>query len=723
MGGVGKRILAFWRPHRWLAAGLLVTMLLKTVFTVVLAFSMKLIIDAVVEADSDTSVVMIGLLLVVGFVISAVAGIANGYLAARAGADILAEVRTALYDRLQEMSLAFHRGSSSGDLLARFSSDIAQLSGGVIKQPVAALTSMAAIVFYVPVMLTLELRLGLLAVVAMPLAVYLVNKFAPDTDTALDEEKRQIGGVLSEVSENLRAQPVIRAFGLQKRSKTRFLARINQLHATSSKAEFRVHLLANLSEYSIAFVQVVVVAFGAALAIGGSLEAGTLAAFVALLVEFTWETTVIGRDVLPETRKAWSGIRRIDELLVLDPGVQSGDISVAAPQMDEGIRFEGVGFQYSLDDPPQLSNVTFDVASRTFVAIVGASGSGKSTLLSLLLRFQDPNEGRVLIDSVDISRIDPVDLRSTMGVVLQETFLFNESLRQNIALANPAASSTELELVLESVGLAEVVQSLPDGLETVVGEGGRPLSGGQSQRVGLARALLRDPRLLLLDEATSALDPATEIDVLQTIEQTRRDRTVVMVTHRLQSVVNADRIVVMRGGIVDEIGTFDELIEADGSFASMWRKQQGFSISGDGRAASLSADRLGAIPLFADLPESQLERLAGEFSTQQVEQDSIVFEEGQLGDRFYVIVRGVVEVLVATSGESRVIAHLEDGDFFGEMALLDDAPRNATITAVTPTTLLSVGRDRFEVLLEDSPELARAVREVAGARAAVNGGT
>lgn len=722
MGRIGKRIFAFWRPHRWLAAALLLTMLLKTVFTVVLAVSMKLIIDAVVETDSETSVGVIGLLLFAGFVISAGAGIANGYLAARAGADILAEVRMALYDRLQGMSMAFHRGSSSGDLLAHFSTDIAQLSGGVIKQPVAAFTSLVAILFYVPVMLTLELRLGLLAVVAMPLAVLLVNKFAPDTDSALDEEKRQIAGVLSEVSENLRAQSVIRAFGLRTRSRTRFLARINQLHATSSKAEFRVHLLANLSEYSIAFVQLVVVGFGAALALGGSLEPGTLAAFVALLVEFTWETTVIGRDVLPETRKAWSGIRRIDELLALEPEVQSGDGLLAAPMLDEGIRFEGVGFRYSVDDSPQLRDVTFEIPAGSFVAIVGASGSGKSTLLSLLLRFQDPNDGRVVVDSVDIGCVDPEELRLTMGVVPQETFLFNDSLRQNIALANPAASGSDLDLILDSVGLAEVVKGLPDGLATVVGEGGRRLSGGQAQRVGLARALLRDPKLLLLDEATSALDPATEIDVLQTLERVRRRRTVVMVTHRLQSVVTADQIVVMRDGSVDEVGTFAELIQADGAFASMWAKQQGFSISGDGRAASLSADRLGAIPLFADLPDDRLERLAKEFSTQQIARDSIVFEEGQMGDRFYVIVRGVAEVSVAHAGGDRVVAHLEDGDFFGEMALLDDAPRNATVTAVTPTTMLSIGRDQFDALLEGSPQLADAVRDVAVARAVANGG-
>jgi ATP-binding cassette subfamily B protein len=656
-----------------------------------------------------------------GFVAAAAAGIANGYLAAQAGADILADVRMALFDQLQRLSIGFHRRSQVGDLISHFSTDVAQLSGGVIKMPLRGLKSTLAILFYLPVMFVLEPRLAIAAAGAAPLAVYLVNRYSPDADSALDQEKQEIALVLNEVSENLRAQTAIRAFGLRRRARDRFRQRISSLHASSSIADFRVQLAAALSEYSVALAQVAIVALGAILALGGSLEPGTLAAFVALLVEFAWEATVIGRDVLPEVRKAWSGIRRIDALLANPAPTSSGEGNVT-PALDDSVRFEKVSFGYSTGgDSLQLEDVNLSFDAGSYVAVVGASGSGKSTLLSLLLRFYDPTAGQILIDSVPLTELDAEGLRALTGVVFQETFLFNASLRDNIVLAENSVTDFDLELVLESTGLAEVVLNLPEGLDTIIGAGGRQLSGGQAQRVGLTRALLRNPRLLLLDEATSALDPSTEAAVVETIGRIRHGRTVVMVTHRLETVVDADLIVVMRNGQVDEVGQFEDLLESGRTFAEMWSKQRGFVVGRDGRSASVTADRLAAIPLFSVLSEESLNQIAGDFVAQQHAAETVIFEEGDLGDRFFVIVRGVVEVSKSSGDGEKVVAHLEDGDFFGEMALLDAATRNATVVAVTPTTTLSLDRDQFRAMIEGTPEMAVAVQAVADARSTENG--
>jgi ATP-binding cassette subfamily B protein len=716
-----RRILTFWKPHRRVGAGLIVTMLLQALFTVVVALSIKLIIDAVVGGDGDNSPFFVIALLSGGFVAAAAAGIANGYLAAQAGADILADVRMALFDQLQRLSIGFHRRSQVGDLISHFSTDVAQLSGGVIKMPLRGLKSTLAILFYLPVMFVLEPRLAIAAAGAAPLAVYLVNRYSPDADSALDQEKQEIALVLNEVSENLRAQTAIRAFGLRRRARDRFRQRISSLHASSSIADFRVQLAAALSEYSVALAQVAIVALGAILALGGSLEPGTLAAFVALLVEFAWEATVIGRDVLPEVRKAWSGIRRIDALLANPAPTSSGEGNVT-PALDDSVRFEKVSFGYSTGgDSLQLEDVNLSFDAGSYVAVVGASGSGKSTLLSLLLRFYDPTAGQILIDSVPLTELDAEGLRALTGVVFQETFLFNASLRDNIVLAENSVTDFDLELVLESTGLAEVVRNLPEGLDTIIGAGGRQLSGGQAQRVGLARALLRNPRLLLLDEATSALDPSTEAAVVETIGRIRHGRTVVMVTHRLETVVDADLIVVMRNGQVDEVGQFEDLLESGRTFAEMWSKQRGFVVGRDGRSASVTADRLAAIPLFSVLSEESLNQIAGDFVAQQHAAETVIFEEGDLGDRFFVIVRGVVEVSKSSGDGEKVVAHLEDGDFFGEMALLDAATRNATVVAVTPTTTLSLDRDQFRAMIEGTPEMAVAVQAVADARSTENG--
>jgi ATP-binding cassette subfamily B protein len=237
----------------------------------------------------------------------------------------------------------------------------------------------------------------------------------------------------------------------------------------------------------------------------------------------------------------------------------------------------------------------------------------------------------------------------------------------------------------------------------------------------LTRALLRNPRLLLLDEATSALDPSTEAAVVETIGRIRHGRTVVMVTHRLETVVDADLIVVMRNGQVDEVGQFEDLLESGRTFAEMWSKQRGFVVGRDGRSASVTADRLAAIPLFSVLSEESLNQIAGDFVAQQHAAETVIFEEGDLGDRFFVIVRGVVEVSKSSGDGEKVVAHLEDGDFFGEMALLDAATRNATVVAVTPTTTLSLDRDQFRAMIEGTPEMAVAVQAVADARSTENG--
>lgn len=712
-----RRILAFWRPHRMVGLALVVAMLLRALFTVVLALSVKLIIDAATAESSTSSGAIIALLLV-GFVVSALAGVATGSLAARAGAAILADVRNSLFDRLQRLSLGYHTQSETGDLLARFSTDVAGLADGVIRRPLKATKSLVSIAFYVPVMAVLEPRLTVAAAVAMPATIYIVNRLTPDADAALDSEKGRAADLLTEVTENLDSQATIRAFGLGRRSRERFTDRVEALRETSRDAEFRVQLLSVFTEYGIAFVQLVIVGLGAVLALRGSLDPGALAAFVALLTEFTWETTVIGSDVLPELRKTGAGIRRVDSLLAAEPLVSESPNPVPAPPLTGGIRFDNVSFSYRADGHRQLSEVTLDIPANTYAAIVGPSGSGKSTLLSLLLRFYDPEMGRVLFDGVDGRDIALADIRSHMGVVFQETALFNASLRDNVQLGDSELTDAALQNALIGAGLSDVMQRLPEGLDTRLGRGGHPLSGGQRQRVGIARALARNPRLLLLDEMTSALDPVTEAEVNATVEGLRAGRTVVTVTHRLRTITDADLIVVMNRGRVEETGRFSELRSAGGMFQNMWEKQQGFSISGDGRDAAVEAARLKLIPLFTDLSEAQLERLAGELRSQWFPAETNVFESGAPGDRFYVIVRGVMEVL--SGDDQRVLAHLEDGDFFGEMALLEDAPRNATVRAVTPATVLSLERSQFSALLETAPGVARAIQQVAAERAEEN---
>jgi ATP-binding cassette subfamily B protein len=479
-------------------------------------------------------------------------------------------------------------------------------------------------------------------------------------------------------------------------------------------------MLSVLSTYSIAIVQLTIVATGAVMAFSGSLDAGAFAAFVALLTEFTWEMTVIGSEVMPQIRKAASGIRRVDELLAAEPLVERPEGAVPCPELKEAVRFSDVTFGYGPAADPLLAGLTLEVAAGTSTVIVGRNGSGKSTLLSLILGFYAPSSGTITVDGVALENIDLEGWRDHCGVVFQDTVVFNAPLRDNVVLGCEGVDDSAVERVLAAAGLAGVLARLPDGLDTRLGVGGRVLSGGERQRIGLARAIVREPALLLLDEVTASLDPTTEAEVNAAVDRLRDGRTMISVTHRIEAARSADVVIALDADGVAEVGRFDDLLARDGVFAEAARRQEGFAVSRDGGDASVSPRRLGAFSLFRYFDGTQLDELARRFTARLYEEGEVVVRQGGPADRFFIIARGVVEVLRDRNGESELVAHLEDGDFFGEMALLDGVSRNATVKAVTPTTMLSLDRSEFEALLAGWPDTARMIRAEAAARAEQN---
>ncbi|MBV9583191.1 MAG: cyclic nucleotide-binding domain-containing protein [Chloroflexi bacterium] len=263
----------------------------------------------------------------------------------------------------------------------------------------------------------------------------------------------------------------------------------------------------------------------------------------------------------------------------------------------------------------------------------------------------------------------------------------------------------------------EAILSLPAGYETKVGERGGRLSGGQRQRVALARALVRQPSILMLDEPTAALDPATEAALNATLEQLSRARTVISVTHRLASVVKAERILVMQAGRLVQLGSHAQLVSCDGVYRELWEQQSGFVLSADGQHAQVRPSRLKAIPLLEGLAEDLLSILATHFVTERYPTGAVILEEGEPGDKFCILARGTVEVSrVDAAGQARHVAILEEGDFFGEIALLSDVRRTATVRARTPSVVLSLARDQFLNLAASSPAWRVAIEEVAERR-------
>jgi ATP-binding cassette subfamily B protein len=455
---------------------------------------------------------------------------------------------------------------------------------------------------------------------------------------------------------------------------------------------------------------VLLISGGSYLAYAGSLSVGSLVSFNALFIMVS--TAVMGLTaVTPTLLQATGGMQRVRELLDERPSVVERPDARPLPKLASGIRFENVSFGYT-PEQTSLSDVSMELPAGARVAFVGHSGCGKSTNLNLIMRFYDPQAGRVTFDGIDLREALLDSLYDQVGIVFQESFLFNLSVRENIRLGKMGATDAEVEAAARAAELHDIILRMREGYETVVGERGALLSGGQRQRVAIARALIRDPSLIILDEATSALDPATEAAINDTLERVSAGRTVVSVTHRLKSVVGFDRVFVFKEGRLIEQGSHESLLRAGGSYAGMWRRQTGTSVSSTGDLRVTDVSILREVPLFRDMDESYLRDISEMFITERVPAGRTVIAEGDEGDRFYIIIHGMVAVTAAGGGrDSRRIATLDDGDYFGEIALLEDIPTTASVVTLAPSIFIILLREQLIKLMHQHPGLGSQVRE------------
>ncbi|HVJ88907.1 MAG TPA: ATP-binding cassette domain-containing protein [Labilithrix sp.] len=684
-----------------------------------LTLSYRFLIDLAIVPHDHKVLVVILVILAGALVTTACATILRDHLASRFVARGVGVLRRLVHERVQMLSIDAIARHGAGDLVGRFSVDIGALELALASVvPGVLIPGLSVIVGTIVLFAVLSWPFALFGTLLLPLVLIGPRVFAPRAADAVDRKKASEAVLFGQLQEAVDGHRAVKVFGLYSILRARFLGVLGTAAHDGARATFLSSLVERSTVLSIFTIQVAAVAVGAFVAFRGAITVGLMVSALTIFWNLGWSLVVLSRAA-PMVVSTLGAMRRIDELLEegIDPiEVKGGTV---LPPLTNMIHFEEVSFRYPNDGPVALLTVSLKIRAGQNVAFVGASGSGKSTALGLISRLYDPQGGKISFDGVDIRTADIRALRSQMAVVMQDSFMFEGTIRENIRLGRPDATDAEVEEAAIAAGIHHDIMTMASGYATRLGATGAALSGGQRQRIAIARALVRRPSVLLLDEASSALDPGTEAMLNETLARVGKGRTTISVTHRLQSVVQADRIYVFQSARVVEAGSHAELLARNGVYATLWRKQSGFDVSLDGAQAVVTVERLKEIAILAPLSDEQLEALSKQFICERAHAGQEVIRQGDSGDLFYVIARGTVAVTAAIDGNPPYeLAKLRDGEQFGELALLYESPRSATVTALTECLFMTLTRERFSSLLAETPGLRAAVERVASNRAA-----
>jgi ATP-binding cassette subfamily B protein len=468
------------------------------------------------------------------------------FLNAQLAAAVIRDIRHKLFGHLQALSLTFYSATSSGEVLSRFSTDLSEVEDTARRWVGMALIPSSEIISATALLFCLNWKLAATAMLIWPLTMAGPRLLSGRTIAATYRKKELEAATLAIVQENISAQPLIRVLGLRSVAQTWFRQRSLPLARISARVNFLTAMAERSVSTAVLFLHLLVLGFGAWLTFGKHMTIGTLITFESVFWELSYNLGFLG-EFLPELMESAGAIQHIDDLLREPPGVKDAPGAAELPRIQREIAFANVSFGYS-EGESQLRNMNLRIPAGSKVGIVGGSGSGKSTLLSLILRLYDPSHGSIKIDGRDLRAISTDSLWSRTGVVFQETFLFNTSIRENIRAGKQDADDAEVEWAARSAEIHDFIQSLPEGYETNAGERGGLMSGGQRQRIAIARAIIRDPEILILDEATSALDLETEQAILETLYRLAEGRTMIFATHHLASLARADIIFHLENG-------------------------------------------------------------------------------------------------------------------------------------------------------------------------------
>jgi ABC-type multidrug transport system fused ATPase/permease subunit len=577
------------RPYRGTLIVILLAMLVQTAMSVAGPWPLKIILDNVVGTHklapwlddllrpilSGGSKMQIAAAAAIAAVVIAVLGAGASYIAnyytTSVGQWVANDLRLRTYHHLQQLSLSYYDSHQTGTLLSTITSDVQTIQSFASSSTLGILVDILTIVAMLFIMFWLNWDFTLIAVAVTPFMLLLVSRFKKVVKKATHEVRKEQSKIVSVVEAGLQSMRVVKAFGRQDLAEEE-LAEVSEATVAASLKARRVKaLLSPIVAITVALCTAVVLWRGSALILAGIMTAGALTVFLSYLNKFFKPV----QDLATMTNtiaQAAVGVDRIRGILDADDIIPEHPDAREAGTIAGDIEFEHVAFAYTAD-APVLKDVNFKIKAGQLVGVVGPTGGGKSTIVSLIPRFYDPASGVVKIDGVDVREYKFRSMRDQIGYVLQETVLFEGTVRDNIAYGRKGVTEAQIVEAAKLANADEFIARMPHGYDTMVGERGETLSGGQRQRIGIARAVIRNNPILILDEPTAALDTESERLVIDALEKLMKGRTVITIAHRLSTIRDANRIIVLKEGVVAEEGTHDELIARGGVYAELYKIQ------------------------------------------------------------------------------------------------------------------------------------------------------
>lgn len=588
-----RRVLGLTRPYRSMLVGFLITVVVSAVILVVPAYLFRALIDDALGSKNESEVLLIALAAVGVAVATAVLGLLQRWYSARVGEGLIYDMRLALFDHLQRLPISFFTRAQTGAVMSRINNDVIGAQQAVTNTLGTVVQNAITIVVVVTAMLALEWRLTILTLLVVPLFIWPARRVGRRLQVVTREGFVLNASMNNTISErfNVAGALVVKLFGNHDRERDNFGARASRVRDIGISSAMYTRWLMSALGLVAAIGTAIVYYVGGKMVIDSVISVGTLSAFVLLVAQIYQPVTQI-TNARVDVLTALVSFERVFEVLDFDPLVDEkpGAYDLAEPQ--GRVEFDHVWFRHpapadaslaSLEESPEeldtepsewiLRDVHVTIEPGEFVALVGPSGAGKSTTAMLVPRIADATEGAVRFDGHDVRELTMSSLRDAIGVVMQDPHLFHETIRENLRYAKPDATDAEIVASCRAARIHDLIESLPDGYDTIVGERGYRMSGGEKQRIAIARVLLKKPAVIILDEATSHLDSESEVAIQRALDDALHGRTAIVIAHRLSTIVHADRILVFDEGMVVEDGTHSELLARGGLYADLYRTQ------------------------------------------------------------------------------------------------------------------------------------------------------